>query len=39
MAKKKNGGKSPYVGNSGKPVVATGIKKTTNSIKIKTPKG
>lgn len=39
MAKTKCGGKNPYAGNSGKPVAATGIKKTTNSIKIKTPKG
>ena len=39
MAKTKCGGKNPYAGNSGKPVVATGIKKTTNTIKIKTPKG
>jgi len=39
MANKKHGGKSPYAGNSGKPVVVSGINKTTTSIKIKTPKG
>ena len=40
MANKKNcGGKNPYAGNSGKPVVASGIKKSTNTIKIITPKG
>ena len=40
MANKKNGGgKNPYVGNSGKPVVSSNINKTTNTITIKTPKG
>lgn len=40
MAKKNGGGTSPYAGNSGNPVNATGIKKGgTTSIKIITPKG
>ena len=41
MANKKsgNGGKNPYVGNSGKPVIATGINKETNSLTILKPSG
>ena len=37
---KKSGGKSPYIGNSGTPVIASGIKKGgVTSVKIIKPSG